>query len=859
MSSGLSSKRYSNVSTSSASSASSLSSSFKTLTEDFERAVSFLNSFNITDTSFYQSFGLQSRVQLYGLYSLVRKGPCVSERPNSDRVAQLKWDAHKAVSHLSKEQAMSDYIDLITKLAPKWREKIASQSVSSPSSDIFSTTPTATTLPVSGGGAVIKQLALADETELSGNLFKKSNYLKQWNRRHVVLSQKYIYYYTSKSSDYPRGFIYLASDCHVEKEPIDTSEQLYPFVITHPVSNQQLTFATQSESETNKWVSAIQKAIALSEDDSDAPEQLTSTSTSQQLSQSQPTELNEQVQQSMMASQEQLRNRKADWVMVDKMNWQTAVNETLDAVLTLANHSNVIWNHKQQFASYTLYLSSLFNSPVNESLFMAEKEFNFSARSVWDVMWNKRTAFDHQLATIDLIEQLGPQAKVEYLTYKPIWPTLPRDLVRLSYWRVLDDKTIAMVTRSVTHPLCPEKPGEKVRMILHAAGILIVPHPSDPHKCTVTYVFHGDVKVANLPKLLVRTITMGYIMILNNVEEILKDMHPSETAIVKELENIAIVKSDKEESESYKRTLVRSSSAAARPSIKIKPLPSETHSTNDFVNKVRNILTLLMIPLISIEVGIVVYSVSNRRIELLSTIVFLSFLAVISLILIEVGLPTATMFVPINWKHNLGNRESVHATLTIDMSDSITFLLRKYPADVSYKHLVIKALALCIASHPVLQVKYQFFALRPVSVLDLLLLLSSTSIEEGYSKYICVRDPHIIPIETLSQTIFRAFETNRQDVPGAIIFSDTLSDPIQLSRGLSRFRSIPMIFSVGALRRTNTKKRILLSISVSVDPYYVDLLGGVAGLSQFLDSIKNVLEVQYRNLLSADSEQNEER
>jgi acyl-CoA-binding protein len=57
------------------------------------------------------SFTVQSR--LYGLYSHIKKGPCVEKAPFIiNALKYSKWKAYKACTDLSKEQAMLEYVQL---------------------------------------------------------------------------------------------------------------------------------------------------------------------------------------------------------------------------------------------------------------------------------------------------------------------------------------------------------------------------------------------------------------------------------------------------------------------------------------------------------------------------------------------------------------------------------------------------------------------------------------------------------------------------------------------------------------------------------------------------------------------------
>ncbi len=57
-------------------------------------------------------------LQLYALYKQATEGDVTTEKPGfSDLVGRAKWDAWNKVQGLSREEAMQQYIDLVTSLS----------------------------------------------------------------------------------------------------------------------------------------------------------------------------------------------------------------------------------------------------------------------------------------------------------------------------------------------------------------------------------------------------------------------------------------------------------------------------------------------------------------------------------------------------------------------------------------------------------------------------------------------------------------------------------------------------------------------------------------------------------------------
>ena len=57
-------------------------------------------------------------LQIYALYKQATEGDVTGEKPGfSDLVGRAKWDAWNKLAGLSKEEAMRQYVDLITSLS----------------------------------------------------------------------------------------------------------------------------------------------------------------------------------------------------------------------------------------------------------------------------------------------------------------------------------------------------------------------------------------------------------------------------------------------------------------------------------------------------------------------------------------------------------------------------------------------------------------------------------------------------------------------------------------------------------------------------------------------------------------------
>ncbi|CAM9416510.1 unnamed protein product [Scytosiphon promiscuus] len=106
--------------------------------------------------------------------------------------------------------------------------------------------------------------------------------------------------------------------------------------------------------------------------------------------------------------------------------------------------------------------------------------------------------YDELFAKIELVETVDETSVFKRTSYKPIWPTAPRDFSLLSSWGMLEDGTAYVLNRSVDHPLNPPVKGH-VRGVVMLCGFLMVPRAREAGGgCVITMIVHTDLG-GNLP------------------------------------------------------------------------------------------------------------------------------------------------------------------------------------------------------------------------------------------------------------------------------------------------------------------------------------------------------------------------
>ncbi|PXF39702.1 Acyl-CoA-binding domain-containing protein 1 [Gracilariopsis chorda] len=96
------------------------------IVSSFEDAADFVSSGKLG------SISQDEQLELYGLYSVVRKGSAPNKAPSAllDPTGFAKWTAWQTYSHLEKEDAMKEYIELVSSLLASSRPKTSSSTQS---------------------------------------------------------------------------------------------------------------------------------------------------------------------------------------------------------------------------------------------------------------------------------------------------------------------------------------------------------------------------------------------------------------------------------------------------------------------------------------------------------------------------------------------------------------------------------------------------------------------------------------------------------------------------------------------------------------------------------------------------------
>ncbi|KAL5714741.1 hypothetical protein ACHQM5_016659 [Ranunculus cassubicifolius] len=99
------------------------------LDEDFTSATAFIaTSAAASYDEFSKKVSKEAQLELYGLYKVATQGICDIPRPSALQLSKRsKWNAWQRLGSMSAQEAMQNYIILVTELYPFWATRLTSE------------------------------------------------------------------------------------------------------------------------------------------------------------------------------------------------------------------------------------------------------------------------------------------------------------------------------------------------------------------------------------------------------------------------------------------------------------------------------------------------------------------------------------------------------------------------------------------------------------------------------------------------------------------------------------------------------------------------------------------------------------
>jgi hypothetical protein len=307
-----------------------------------------------------------------------------------------------------------------------------------------------------------------------GILYKKRDHIKGWRPRYFSLDSNFLHYYLSEDDVSPRKSLQICSGIII-RPGVDTKVAAdgivyYPFVISHPETTDSYHLSARSQSECNAWVTTLRDVINSKRAESGEPRRISRLVPKQ-------TEIGE------------------DDDIFDDSN---SVASTTTAVL---NADSCLKNVPPQFANkLEIAVGTLLQCAADTSadwVAMFEKQgvkasrkagtgaicvrgetiLPYTIPEIYEVVSRRRKELDSQMEQYTRLKWFSRHTGVEYMKFKPVWPTAARDFCNLTHWRLLDNGWfITMGFSEKFDSLCPEDPNSGlVRAELILGGYVMKP------------------------------------------------------------------------------------------------------------------------------------------------------------------------------------------------------------------------------------------------------------------------------------------------------------------------------------------------------------------------------------------------
>lgn len=106
------------------------------------------------------------------------------------------------------------------------------------------------------------------DMEISGELFKRSDHLRRWNKRFFVLIGDHLRYYKKETDRYTRGNLHMAGVFVKQSQPrqiMVKGKPLFCFELGHPKSKQRIRVGARSLEDATAWEKHLRNASKMSD------------------------------------------------------------------------------------------------------------------------------------------------------------------------------------------------------------------------------------------------------------------------------------------------------------------------------------------------------------------------------------------------------------------------------------------------------------------------------------------------------------------------------------------------------------------------------------------------------------------
>eukprot|EP01038_Epipyxis_sp_PR26KG_P004414 gene4414-6241_t len=443
------------------------------------------------------------KMKLYGLAKQVKEGDCKMDMPPStNTILRAKWEAWTHYAGMSAEAAAQAFLDIIETVQPSVDD---TSNVSSKeklkSIDVQQHSPVQPKADTSSyaAGSIRKQ----------GSLYKQRDVFKGWRSRHFVLQDSFLIYYVDDDDTSPRNTLDLTGCQVTDVKPTKVgTDDYYTFVISHPKVSTTYILASESQKESEDWVEKIMEAsrpISL-------PISASRTSTTKKMNDTPMKSVSEDVE---TAIDVQNIINPTETLSGIPTQFRLKLEKAVSTILSLASSTNGWENLYEKSGVIAKKLSGEGICVRGDSM------IPFPMMKIIDLLTDPDKTFDldPMKKESEKLLRFSSNTSVDYLKFKPVWPTAGRDFCNVSHWRQFLDGRILLLSFSDNFDDIKPIEDGVVRAHLHIGGYLMKPTPQGTF---VTYIVQTDLK-GTIPSTVANFVSNNQPMILATIQKYLAD------------------------------------------------------------------------------------------------------------------------------------------------------------------------------------------------------------------------------------------------------------------------------------------------------------------------------------------------
>jgi hypothetical protein len=189
----------------------------------------------------------------------------------SNVVLRTKWEAWNSFRGISREQAMTEFLDLMVKFEadPRASTKnastrpLAASSAASAADTGLQRTNSSRSVTSNAGGGYGNGVQPGSNVIKVGILYKQRDVFKGWRPRKFILCDAILHYFMEPDDPIPKKSMDISGCTITSIKPLRVGEvEYFPFVIAHPKAAKAYNLSSDSKAEVDDWIEKLRVAAS---------------------------------------------------------------------------------------------------------------------------------------------------------------------------------------------------------------------------------------------------------------------------------------------------------------------------------------------------------------------------------------------------------------------------------------------------------------------------------------------------------------------------------------------------------------------------------------------------------------------